>query len=535
MIFRKIFLLSILIFSLSYAVDEIDIEKRRQEQQNFDKLIKSQNFEREETDIENEGKDIILDIISINLEGNIIFEDFQINAILRKYIGRDKNIYTLINELENKYIESGYVTTKVGLNMEKSNFESGDISLFILEGKIDKVFYDGKENKFKTFITFPQKENNILNIRDLDQGIDNLGDNSKMDIKASDRNGYSNIYIKRDNKPISFGVNYNDLGQHDTSRHRLRYFLNTHNIFGLNESLDFSYQNKLQRQYKERDTKNFSFGISVPFKYWTFSYNYDNSEYLRSIPALGRTYKATGKTENQTFAIRKMLHRNENHKIDIGAKITLKDSKNYIDDVRLVSNSRKLSVLTVDTTYTGRIFSGLLSANLGVSFGLKRFAANNDSEEWYRNEYTPKAQFRKYNINISWYRPISKFYYKANIVGQYSKDILYSQEKIGIGDDTSVRGFKDESTQGDKGFYIRNEIGYKGNQFLEPYIGYDYGRVFNNKVNDNKVETLQGVAIGIKGYFKSFEGNFSIAKPIDKPRYFRNNKAVIYTSITYKF
>ena len=52
---------------------------------------------------------------------------------------------------------------------------------------------------------------------------------------------------------------YNDLGQFDTSRHRLRYFLNTHNIFGLNESLDFSYQNKLQRQYKERDTKNFSF------------------------------------------------------------------------------------------------------------------------------------------------------------------------------------------------------------------------------------------------------------------------------------
>ena len=42
--FRKIFLLSILIFSLSYAVDEIDIEKRRQEQQNFDELIRNQNF-----------------------------------------------------------------------------------------------------------------------------------------------------------------------------------------------------------------------------------------------------------------------------------------------------------------------------------------------------------------------------------------------------------------------------------------------------------------------------------------------------------
>ena len=532
---KRILFFFLSIYSLSFSIDEIDIEKRREEQQNFDRLIKSQNFERKEPSIENEGKDIILDVTSIKLEGNTVFEDFQIETILQKYTGRNKNIYELMNVLENKYIERGYITTKVGLNIEESDFENGNISLFVLEGKIDKVFYDGKENKFKTFITFPQRENNILNIRDLDQGIDNLGDNSKMDIKASDKNEYSNIYIKRDNKPISFGINYNDLGQFDTSRHRLRYFLNTHNIFGLNESLDFSYQNKLQRQYKERDTKNFSLGVSVPFKYWTFSYSYDSSEYLRTINVQNGTYRATGKTENQTFGLRKMLHRNENHKIDIGAKITLKDSKNYIDDVRLVSSSRKLSVLTVDTTYTGRILSGLLSTNVGVSFGLERFAANKDKEEWFRNEYTPKAQFRKYNVNISWYKPIDKFYYKINVGGQYSKDILYSQEKIGIGDDTTVRGFKDESTQGDKGFYIRNEIGYKGNQFLEPYIAYDYGRVFNNKVNEDKVETLQGVAIGIKGYFKGFEGSFTLAKPIDKPRYFKNNRPVAYTTITYRF
>ena len=37
--FRKIFLLSLLTFSFSYAVDEIDIEKRREEQQNFDFLL----------------------------------------------------------------------------------------------------------------------------------------------------------------------------------------------------------------------------------------------------------------------------------------------------------------------------------------------------------------------------------------------------------------------------------------------------------------------------------------------------------------
>ena len=181
--FRKIFLLSILIFSFSYAVDEIDIEKRRQEQQDFDNLIRNQNFSVPKNNEDNGQKNLILNVNSIVLEGNTIFEDFQIDAILRKYIGKNKNIYALINELENKYIERGYVTTKVGLNTEKSDFENGNISLFVLEGKIDKVFYDDKENKFKTFITFPQRENDILNIRDLDQGIDNLGDNSKMILK----------------------------------------------------------------------------------------------------------------------------------------------------------------------------------------------------------------------------------------------------------------------------------------------------------------------------------------------------------------
>ena len=156
--FRKIFLLSILIFSFSYAVDEIDIEKRRQEQQDFDNLIRNKNFSVLKNNEDNGQKNLILNVNSIVLEGNTIFEDFQIDAILRKYIGKNKNIYALINELENKYIERGYVTTKVGLNTEKSDFENGNISLFVLEGKIDKVFYDDKENKFKTFITFPQRE-----------------------------------------------------------------------------------------------------------------------------------------------------------------------------------------------------------------------------------------------------------------------------------------------------------------------------------------------------------------------------------------
>ena len=110
--FRKAILIFLSLFSFSYAVDEIDIEKRRQEQQNFDELIRNQNFLTPQNIRKNEQKNLILNVNSINLEGNTIFEDFQIDALLKKYIGKNRDIYALINELENKYIERGYVTTK---------------------------------------------------------------------------------------------------------------------------------------------------------------------------------------------------------------------------------------------------------------------------------------------------------------------------------------------------------------------------------------------------------------------------------------
>ena len=81
--FKKIFLLSILTFSFSYAVDEINIEKRRQEQQDFDNLIRNQNFSVPKNNEDNGQKNLILNVNSIVLEGNTIFEDFQIDAILK--------------------------------------------------------------------------------------------------------------------------------------------------------------------------------------------------------------------------------------------------------------------------------------------------------------------------------------------------------------------------------------------------------------------------------------------------------------------
>lgn len=519
----------------SFSSNEIEAEKRREEQATFEEATRTREFPRQTQKKEENREEFISKVRSIRLEGNTVLKDFQINRFLQKYIGEHINLYSLIHTLENNYIEKGYITTRVRLDLETSDFEKGDLSLFVVEGKIHSIFFDGKEEAFKSFVAFPSREGKILNIRDLDQGMENLGDQSTMEIKPASKEGYSNVYVQRKNKAVGGSVNYNDLGQKETGRHRIKTSLQFHDILGINESMELSYQKKLQRQDKEKENENFSVSVFFPFKNWSFQYGYDSSETLRTIAAHHKKYKAIGKSENQSFGLRRLLYRNANHKIDVGAKLTRKEAKNYIDDTKLVTGSRHLSVLTLDTSYMGRAFSGLLSSSFGVSFGLDKFGANVDTEEWYRDEYSPKAQFRKYHMHVSWYRPIDRFYYKVNVGGQYSRDILYSQEKLSLGDDTTVRGFKDESIQGDTGFYLRNEIGYKGISFLEPYIAYDYGRAFQNKIKENRVASLQGIALGLRIYFKQIEGNVSIARAIQKPSDFVNDDVVVYTSISYRF
>ena len=74
--FKKTILIFLSLFSFSYAVEEIDIEKRRQEQQDFDRLIREQNFSVPKNNEDNGQKNLILNVNSIVLESNTIFEDF---------------------------------------------------------------------------------------------------------------------------------------------------------------------------------------------------------------------------------------------------------------------------------------------------------------------------------------------------------------------------------------------------------------------------------------------------------------------------
>lgn len=528
---------------------EINREERRRKEEEFKKIEKEDSFNNKypTNELDNITSEVGSEIKIIEVKGNTILSKNKIENLKKKYVGKrgGKNVINFVKELENLYLEKGYITTRVKIDIENSNFEAGKIQCIVIEGYIENIVMNGESNNSKIFASFPTKEKEVLNIKDLDQGIDNLNsisaNNAKLDILAGENLGGSIIDIKNEtSKKISAAVNYNNLGQKSTGEERIKLALTIEDFLGINDSFTGSYQRKLGRNKKYNDNENFSFYYRIPFKYWEFSIIKDQSEYKNTITGLGQSYKSTGISKNMNYSLRRVIHRNEVGKTTLGLTLTNKETKNYIDDEKLILSSRKLSVLKLDIGHQRRLFNGMFFGEIAYYEGLKRFGAERDDWE-YKDSTSPKAQFQKYTMDINWYKPFKinnqNFSYRFSFSGQYSDDILYSSEKMSIGDDTTVRGFKENSIMGDKGIYIRNELAYNYN-FLEPFIAYDIGRV-KDVTKDEYYEKygteLSGASIGVRVYFKYFTASITYSKPLTAPRYIDKNKQEIYITLSYLF
>ena len=546
---RKIWVWLFFIFNYcSYAnQQELNREERRIREEEIRKLEKIEaKDEIQLNELEENIEAIGDEIKSLEINGNTILKASEIEILKKKYIGKigGKNILNLMRELENLYLVKGYIAVRVKMDMDRADIPEGKIALKVLEGHIEEIrFKDKSKGKINIFTSFPTSKGDVLNINDLDQGIDNLNsvssNNAKLDILAGETLGGSIIEIDNQrSKKISGAINYNDLGQKSTGRDRLKTSLIFEDIIGLNDSFTGTYQKKLGTSTKYKDNENFSFYYRIPIKYWEFSVSKDQSEYLSTIRSFAHTYESTGISKNINYSVRRIINRNSNGKTSVGVTLTNKETKNYFDGIKLITSSRKLSVLKVDVNHNRRLFNGVFYGNLAYHEGLDRFGAESDKE---KGEYSPKAQFQKYTADISWYRPFNigeqRFSYRVSLSGQYSDDILYSSEKLGIGDDTTIRGFKENSIMGDKGFYMRNEIGYNY-KFLEPFIAYDYGRVkdvYKDEYYEKNGSEMSGASIGLRMYFNHFDMSLTYSKPLTAPSYIKKNTHEIYFTMSARF
>ena len=571
---------SILSFSDSFNENEDERTILKQEQRSEQERLQKEFQQREDNfnQLKTEKQEISVDkvkfhISQINLEDNEkLLNEIEKEKILGKYLDRDlgsTDITNLITELTNRLIEKGYVTSTASLS-ENNNLNSETLNLKIISGKIEKIILneDDSLDKLKKYFLVSTKEEKVLNVRDLDTTTENFNyleaNNMTMEIIPSDKENYSIIKLKNDMKDkftISLlSNNYGEDNQNGIWRGGTS--INIDSPLGIGDRVYFSYmtvhKKKADRSWKrtteslkpgeilpigpkgydpakdtlpyKRELDLYNFRYTMKFRDYTLSLGSSRSENISSFYTPTTIYDMETMSSSFSVNLDKILWRNQKSKLSLGVGLKRKHNKSYIEDTLL--SDRVLTIGDISLNGTTVFYGGIFGITLDYERGLRALGASN----------TPKAEFKKYSLNLNYYKPLTKkLVYRFNTLTSYSKDVLYASEKQSIGGVGSVPGYhRRGNIMGDRAIEIENELSYKiidsekiGR--LSPYISYSYGAVRNNK-NPSVYGKgyVSGATIGLRYSMKYLDVDLAYAKALSHSSYIKPRDREIYYSASLK-
>lgn len=419
------------------------------------------------------------------------------------------DIERLLSDITRHYIDRGFVTTRAYIPQQ--DLSKGRLEILVIEGVVEKILIrDGERESVSVGNAFPGVEGGVLNLRDIEQGLDQVNrlasNNATLQILPGARIGGSIIAIDNAPKPRPrLFLSHDNQGSEGTGRRQTGATLSLDNPFGFDDFVSFTHRQSTpgdtQRKYSQLD----SFSYVLPYGYNTFSLGISRSRYVSTLAMpSGLDLRAEGDVENDTVRAERLVYRDRSSRVTLAAGLTSKRARNFLAEQLLMVSSFNLTVLDLDANWTTGLAGGIVGLDLGWAQGLDTLDALSDLPGI--PDAFPHAQFRKLKLGLSYHRPLRlgpwDGAWSSVLVGQRARDVLYGSEQVLIGGLYTVRGFERSTLSGDNGYYWRNDLSVRvplrvlaQDLSLRPFVAYDQGRVTQNTPGAPEGR-LSGAALG---------------------------------------
>lgn len=474
----------------------------------------------------------------------------ETDKIIKEYINTEmgkEDIYNLLIKLSNVFLVKGYSTTLVTL--KSGNVNKGELIYEVKEGKVrDIKFMDKQEgfrDRLKIKTAFPMKKGELLNTRDMDQGIENMnvgGNNNVAEIVPTDEYGYSDIMIEENYTPTGFSIGMDNSSYKDKGRNKVNIGFSQDNILGINDVLTLNYIERLTKDREKDKESNYDIGLAFPIGYWKISYNYNLGDNYNTYTSDIGSYKTESRTEKHKLKLSRVISRGQYQKTTIHTGLTVRDNKNTLNGLLLEVNSKKYANTSIAIDHTNRFLGGTIFGALEYERGVPWLGAEGDPRPLKEGDY--KIEYDKINFNLDWLRYFNikehNFQYRLGIGGSYSDDRLLAVNQFTMGDEYTVRGFKESSVAGNKGVYLNNTLTYLGgkntNEYLsmfKPFIGLDAGASRDRDLPNS--DKIVGMALGVRFDIGHINGSLTYGIPLKWAEGMPHEKNPIYFNISYSF
>lgn len=447
--------------------------------------------------------------------------------LVTKYQGQKigwQGITIIVKSLTNALIDHGYVTTRVLIPQQ--DISSGVLTLQIVPGMIKDIRLSDPTMRADWKSAFPSRPGDILNLRDLEQGLEQMkrvsSQDAEMQLLPGDKPGESIIQINvKQKKPWKLVLSLDDSGSKATGKLQASETLALDNLLGKNDLFNISFNNDAESNGNRYGTRGDNFSYSFPHGYWTYSLSSSIYKYHQTIQNLGNFFVISGRTRDVELKAEKLVYRDQTQKTSLAFSLIKSTSKSFIDDAEIELQRRNTTALKLGLTHKQYYGQTVVDYTVGYKRGIPWFGAQDDPAASESGQ--PTTRYNIWTLDASLTTPVilgkTKASYNATLRGQYTKDRLYASEFLSIGNRYTVRGFDGEQTlSAETGWYLRNELSIPiENSGQEVYLALDMGQIGGKSADQSPGKNIVGSALGLRGNLAGAQYDVFIGKPIKRP------------------
>ena len=485
-----------------------------------------------------------LHISQITIENQV--ERFRfLERIARPYKNKElslSDINKLIHTMNQSLMACGFSTSRIVV--PEQNLSSGELRLVLQIGYIGTVrFAEGSDTLYWKNL-FPFHEEDILNVRDIEQGIEQAKRLPSQDISVqllpSDQPQRTDVMLTVKRGKNFYGtVSVDDSGLEDTGKLQWYTSIGIDQPFHKNDLLRIGMNLDGARDGYEKGTRGHNISYTYPYGRHTFSFSYQRSKYHQTVESIPYNFISAGDSNISTLSWDYVLHRSATMKTSMDIRLRKRNSHSFLNDVELPIQAMHQTSMEVGFAERLYLQRNTLYFRLAHRFGLGWMGAQ--EEKAFAD--APKTLYRMWLLDVDFVHPFEFSHRPATFTtsfhGQYTMDDmrLYGVDMISMGNRYTVRGFDGEVTlMGTNGWYLRNEFATRfPKQKAELYLGLDVGAVYGYGADLYNGHTMMGAAVGVRGSIDTVSYDVFAAMPIRKPEGFHTSDVTSGFSLGVKF
>ena len=456
------------------------------------------------------------------------------------------DITKIRNSLQRKLLDRGFVTSQVYI--PEQNVNSGTLQFMVLPGRVEDIRYSTSSAHGPWRTAFPVRPGDILNIRDVEQGLEQMKRVSSQSVTMKLLPGTSvgtsiiELSIKQD-KPVHGSISFDNSGLESTGVYQGSFTSSFDQVFRANDTFTMSLSGDLSGSGSIKVTRAASLNYVIPHGKDTFSLSFSKSRYHQTIQSNPYDFTYGGKSTTMKAKWNHVWSRTQREKRAFDISISTRHNHRFINDMEIPVQALRTTSMEFGVSNRKYIGNATLYTRLGFQWGIGALGAQPEHKASVAMG-GPTSRYHMWLVDVDYRKPFIMGHRPASFTSSFHGQWvqggkrLYSVDTINIGNRYSIYGFDGEYTlMGDSGWYVRNEVSSVIPRLnTEVYLGLDVGAVYGKSTEALVGRTIAGTALGIRGNYSSgllFDA--FVSTPLYKPQGYHTKKFYSGFTVGYRF